>query len=252
LLHGSLFNALTWNKVFDFFDRQGRLLAYDQIPYGLSEKLVDGDWNGENPYSPEAAVEQLFALLDELGVDSAVLVGHSYGGSLAIQAAMTQPDRIDALILVDAAPYVQEEMPGWLTNLPQVRRLGPLLARQFGQNETIMRQMYLDPDSMLDERLPLTQINTQVEDWDSALWEYLSAWRVDADEIAARIPDIEQPALIIAGDSDAVVPVSDSQRLHSEMPNSELVILPSCGHVPQEECTEDFEVAVSTWLSTQW
>ncbi|MEZ4727022.1 MAG: hypothetical protein R3E79_07810 [Caldilineaceae bacterium] len=49
LLHGSVYNAFTWNQVIDFFDERGRVIAYDQIPYGLSEKLVAGDWSGPNP-----------------------------------------------------------------------------------------------------------------------------------------------------------------------------------------------------------
>ncbi len=97
--------------------------------------------------------------------------------------------------------------------------------------------------------MTLTTIHTQVEDWDVALWAYLRAWGVDTPDFVTRIPIIQQPALVITGDSDAVVPVSDSQRLDSELPNSELVILPSCGHVPQEECPEAFEEAVDPWLS---
>jgi len=45
LLHGSNFNAFTWNEVIDDFGKYGRVVAYDQIPYGLSEKLVEGDWS---------------------------------------------------------------------------------------------------------------------------------------------------------------------------------------------------------------
>ena len=51
LLHGSLFNAFTWNEVMDFFSERGQIIAYDQIPYGLSEKLVAGDWTERNPYT---------------------------------------------------------------------------------------------------------------------------------------------------------------------------------------------------------
>ncbi|MFN2203079.1 MAG: alpha/beta fold hydrolase [Caldilineaceae bacterium] len=251
LLHGSLFNAFTWIEVTDLFGREGQVVAYDQIPYGLSEKLVAGDWTGPNPYTPEAAVDQLFSFLDELDLDTIVLVGHSYGGTLAVQAALAQPDRVEALILVDPAVYVQEEMPGWLLNLPQVRRLGPFFARQLGQNDAFLRQMYLNPDPIIDERMNLTRINTRIQNWDVALWEYLRAWRVNTLELATRISEIQQPALVITGDSDNVVPTTDSQRLDSELPDSELVILPSCGHVPQEECPDAFEEAVDTWLS-QW
>jgi len=249
LLHGSLFNAFTWNEVMDFFSERGHVIAYDQIPYGLSEKLVAGDWTGRNPYTSEAAVEQLFLFLDALDVNKVILVGSSYGGTLAIQAALAQPERVESLILVDAAVYVQEEMPAWLLELPQVRRLGPLFARQLGQSEAFIRQTYSNPDQISAERMTLTMIHTQVENWDVAYWEYLRVWGANTSDYTAHIPEIQQPALVISGDSDAIVPVTDSQRLNSELPNSRLAILPACGHVPQEECPELFEEAVNTWLS---
>ncbi len=99
--------------------------------------------------------------------------------------------------------------------------------------------------------MALTGIHTQVEDWDRALWEYLRIWRSDTPDLAAQIPEVQQPALVIAGDSDAIVAVADSQRLDSELPNSELIISPSCGHVPQEECPDALEEAVNTWLTQQ-
>jgi pimeloyl-ACP methyl ester carboxylesterase len=249
LLHGSLFNAFTWNQVMDFFAERGRAIAYDQVPYGLSEKLVAGDWTEGNPYSSDAAVDQLFSFLDALDVGNVVLVGNSYGGVIAVQAALAQPERVEALILVDAAVYVQEEMPAWLMDLPQMRRLGPLFARQLGRNEAFLRQTYLNPDQITDERIALTGIHTQVANWDLALWEYLRAWSVDISVLAAQLGEIQQPALVVSGDGDTVVPVSDSQRLDSDLPNSELVILPTCGHVPQEECPEAFTEAVDAWLS---
>jgi pimeloyl-ACP methyl ester carboxylesterase len=248
LLHGSMYNVFTWNEVMDFFGEHGRVIAYDQIPYGLSEKLTAGDWTGTNPYTSEAAVDQLFLFLDALGVDSVILVGNSYGGVLAVQTALDQPERVEALILVDAAVYVQEEMPAFVMELPQAQHMGPLFARQLGQNEAFIRQTYLDPSRISDERMNLTMIHSEIEDWDLALWEYLRVWGTDTPDFVSRISEIQQPALILTGDSDAVVPVEDSQRLDNELPNSELVILPSCGHVPQEECPEAFESAVDEWL----
>jgi pimeloyl-ACP methyl ester carboxylesterase len=249
LLHGSNFNSYTWTEVFEFFGQRGRVIAYDQIPYGLSEKLVTGDWNDRNPYSPAAAIDQLFLFLDELDVERMILVGNSYGGALAVQAALAHPERVQALILVDAAVYVEEEMPAWLFDLPQMRRLGPPFARQLGKSEAFIRQTYLDPDQISDERMELTTIMTKVEEWDMAYWEYLRVWGADTPDYITQIPEIQQPVLIISGDSDAIVPVSDSQKLHAELPNSELVILPSCGHVPQEECPDIFKEAVNGWLS---
>ena len=248
LLHGSLFNAFTWSEVMDFFAARGRVIAYDQIPYGLSEKLVAGDWQAENPYAGDAAVRQLFAFLDELDAGKVILVGNSYGGTLAVQATLAQPDRVDGLILVDAAVYVEEGLPAWLMGLPQVQRLGRLFARQLGRSEAFLRQTYFDPNKIDAQRMERTTIHTQVADWDEALWEYLQVWETSADT-AARVGEIQQPTLVISGENDAIVPVDDSRRLLAELPNAELVILPACGHVPQEECPNAFEGAVEAWLA---
>ena len=249
LLHGSNFNAYTWTEVIDFFGEQGRVIAYDQIPYGLSEKLVEGDWSGKNPYADTAAVEQLFILMDELNVENAILVGNSYGATLAVRAALANPDRIDGLILGDAAVYVSEEMPASVMNSAQMQRIGPLFARMIGGSEAFIQQTYLNTDLLTEERMAQTLILTQVQDWDTAYWEYLQVWGSDGPDHVAQIPNIEQPTLVISGDSDAIVPVEDSERLNAELPNSELVILPNCGHVPQEECPEIFEEAVDAWLN---
>lgn len=248
LLHGSVFNAFTWNEVIDFFDERGRVIAYDQVPYGLSEKLVEGDWSGPNPYSADASVEQLITLLDMLDVDQAILVGNSYGAVPAVQAALTHPERVEALILADSAVYVQESLPAWLINLPQIQRLGPLFARMIGDSESFVRQTYLDPTAVDGERLRLTLIHTEVEGWDDALWAYLQEWGTSPADVAGQLPAIQQPTLVITGDSDAIVPVADSERLAFELPNAEYNLLPSCGHVPQEECPALFESVVEEWL----
>jgi pimeloyl-ACP methyl ester carboxylesterase len=251
LLHGSLFNAFTWNEVLDFFDDHGRVIAYDQIPYGLSEKLVDGDWRGANPYSSDAAVEQLITLLDTLGVEKAILVGNSYGSVLALQAATTYPERVEALILADSAVYVQESVPEWVVNLPQVQHLGPLLGRAIGDSEAFVRQTYLDPSAIDEERLRLTLIHTEVSAWDEAMWAYLQAWGTTPNDLLPQLTTISQPALVLTGDSDAIVPVEDSERLANALPNAQYRVLANCGHVPQEECPIQFEEAVAAWLATR-
>ena len=249
LLHGSNFNSFTWNKVIDIFGKYGRVIAYDQIPYGLSEKLVEGDWTGQNPYTSAAAVNQLFSFLDALEIDNVILVGNSYGGTLAVQATQANSGRVDGLILVDAAVYVQEEMPAWVMNLPQMKHIGPLFARKLGQSKAFFNMTYFDPEQISEDRMSLTTIQTQVTNWDYAYWEYLRAWGTETPDIISMISTLKQPVLVISGEFDNVVPQSDSEKLNSELPNSEIVILSDCGHVPQEECPLAFGNTISTWLS---
>ena len=249
LLHGFTFNSFTWNQVLSVFAENGGAVAYDRIPFGLSERLTTNDWQGANPYSPEATLEQLFLFMDRLRIRSAILVGNSAGGTLAVRAALAKPERVDGLILVGAAIYdPPRKFSALLAKLPQVRRLGPLIARPVGANEALLRSTFADPDRIGSSTRMLRAMNTRVYNWDLALWEFLAAatWQPD---LTTQIGEIEQPVLVVSGDDDGLVPVADSARLDSELPNSRLAVLPNCGHVPQEECPEEFIDAVAAWLA---
>lgn len=164
LLHGSMYNAYTWQEVFEPMAELGRTVAYDQIPFGLSEKLTEGSWSSQNPYTQSSAIRQLISLLDGLGIDKAVLVGNSYGGTLAVRAAQEYPQRVEGLILVDPALYVNESMPSWLLESRQMHNLGPAFARMLGTSKSFFTSCYADQELFDQERKARTLINTNVED----------------------------------------------------------------------------------------
>ena len=92
-----------WEPVVAALGPSVRTLAYDRPPFGLSERLVAGDWTEANPYAPDAAVTQLFALPDTQGIERAILVGNSAAGTLALRAAPAKPERVAGLPLVPPA-----------------------------------------------------------------------------------------------------------------------------------------------------
>lgn len=246
LLHGSVFNLSTWSAVIDDFALRGRVIAYDQAPYGLSEKPVRGDWTGRSPLEPEAVTDRLIQLMDALSVERATLVGNSYGAVLALRVADAHPDRVDALILGNAAVYVNESLPEWVVDLPQVQHLGPLLARAIGGSESFLASTWTEPGAMPPERMAMSLIHTKVRNWDLGLWSYLEDWRTP--DMAPVVARLSHPLLIVSGTEDAIVPIEDSHRLHDSVPGSVLTLLPECGHVPQEECPNAYLRAVSEWL----
>jgi len=248
LLHGSMYNLFTWDEVFDEFSSKGRTIAYDQAPYGLSEKLIAGDWTGENPYTQKAAVEQLVTFLDALKLEQVYLVGSSYGGTLAVRTAIEYKERVAGLILVDAAVFVSESMPGWLVNSPQMTNVGPLMARSMGSGTSFYENCYADPNVFSGERKDNSMIMTEVNNWDFALWQYLKAWSDVSFDFESRIPEIKVPALVISGEEDKVVPVADSEKLNSLIPNSKLLLIPNIGHLPHEEAPEQFIEIVFSWI----
>lgn len=249
LIHGSVFNSATWDAVMEDFATRGRVIAYDRAPYGLSEKIQPGDWTGAPPIGADAGVARVTALMDALGVEKAVLVGNSYGAVIAARAAAAHPERIEALVLGDAAIYVNENMPGWLMRAPQVEHLGPLLARGIGSSEAFVKATWAHPEALSAARLAKTLSHTGVEGWNSAFFAYLQNWTTP--DMAPIIAGLDLPALVITGDSDGVVPVADSERLHDALPGSDYAVLPDCGHVPQEECPDAFADAVLGWIDSR-
>ena len=252
LLHGFNYNLHSWDRVFDVFAAQGRVVAYDRLPFGLSERLVDGDWSGPNPYTGEAAQAQLLALLDELGISRAVLVGNSAGGQLAVEFALAHPARVAGLILVGPAIYRGGVPPwaGWLLQLPQVDHLGPLLIRRFGTNEMFNNLGYADPAALSDAARALSANTFAVANWDAALWEFNAATGAPPD-LGPALPGLTLPVLIIQGEGDRIVPPEESVRAAEALPNASLVMLPGCGHFPQDECPQAFSDALTEWLQEE-
>ena len=253
LLHGFAGSLFTWDAVFDDFAAKGRVLAYDRPPFGLSERLVVGDWTEANPYSPDAAVSQLFALLDEQGIERAILVGNSAGGTLALRAALAQPERVAGLILVSPAVMAGGGAPAFVQPLlrsPQLQRLGPLIARALlGQGDTLESRAYYDASLVTAEQRVRSRLGVQVENWDRALWEFTAASQ--ASNLTETLAEIAVPVLVVSGENDLVVPASQSIALGGRLPNAEVVVIPACGHLAQEECPVALLDAVNGWLAEQ-
>ena len=229
----------------------GTVIAFDRPGMGLTSRPLQGEWSGENPYTPEAQADLTAALLDELGVQKAVLVGHSAGGTTALLTTLRHPEKVQALVLVDAAVYGQTGTPAWfrpLLVLPQMRRLGPVLVRSITRwGEAAIQAAWSDPNKITLEIISGYKKPLQAENWDRALWELtLASHPLGLDE---RLDDIPVPALVITGDGDHIVPTAASTRLAAELPDAELAVIPDCGHVPHEERPEQFLQAVMDFVA---
>ncbi len=257
LLHGFGASTFSWREVMGPLSEMGTVVAFDRPGFGLTERPMPGEWEGEgrglaalSPYSPEAQADITVGLMDALGIERAVLVGNSAGGTVALLTALTYPERVEALVLVDAAVYTGGGTPGWLRpllNTPQMRHLGPLVARSI-QNwgVDLGRSAWHDPNKLTPEIWEGYARPFRVENWDRALWEVTRASHPL--NLPQRLGEVTVPVLVITGDDDRIVPTEQSIRLAGEIPGAELVVIPECGHIPQEECPEPFLRAVEEFL----
>ena len=101
LLHGYGASVYSWRGVMPPLAEFGTVIAYDRPAFGFTERPLPAEWKGNiNPYRSSSQPEILIGLMDELGIEQAVLVGHSAGGRVAVLTALTYPERISALVLV--------------------------------------------------------------------------------------------------------------------------------------------------------
>jgi pimeloyl-ACP methyl ester carboxylesterase len=254
LLHGFGASIYSWREVMEPLAEDAQVVAFDRPAFGLTERPLPGDssWPGYNPYTGEAQVDLTVGLMDALGIPDAVLVGNSAGGTVAAETALAYPDRVRALILVDAAIYTGGGSPAWvrpLLNTPQMGRLGPLLARGIQSwGRDFGRSAWHDPSKIPSDYWEHYERPLQAQHWDRGLWQLTRSSRPST--VPDRLDDLTMPVLVITGDDDRIVPTEQSVQLAAALPNAELVVIPACGHVPQEECPAPWLAAVETFLNS--
>ena len=250
LLHGFGASQYSWREVIPTLAETHTVYAYDRPAFGLTERPTD--WEGENPYSRTASVSQLHALLDTWEVEQAILVGNSAGGGVAMEYTLLHPERVKALVLVSPAlgggggPYSRYR---WLFNTPQMQRIGPVLVRSISESglDTIT-QAWHDPSRQPADTILLYTKPLKAENWDFALWQFTTASQPSS--LPEQLDEFSLPVLVITGDDDRIVPTQGTIENAGKIPGAELVVLPACGHVPQEECPEAFLEATNAFLTT--
>jgi pimeloyl-ACP methyl ester carboxylesterase len=243
LLHGFGAYLFSFEPVIADLAEYGTVIAFDRPAFGFTERPILDNWVGPNPYTAEFSANLTISLMDNLGVEKAILVGHSAGAAVALLAYYQHPERVKALVMEDAAVYGGGGAPSYITALawlPQVQRLGPLLVRSIaGESgtDTIYLAWHDDsrvtPDTIEGYRRPL-----MAQDWDYALWQFtLAAHPLGLER---NFSSIDVPTLVITGSDDQIVPTVQSVNLASEIPGAVLVVIPECGHIPHEETPSAF------------
>lgn len=203
LLHGAANDWHEWEKNIAALSRSFRIYAPDLPGYGLSQMP-------EAPISPSWGAEFLKDFLMAMGIQSAHFVGHSMGGIGVLSFALTYPEKVKKLILVDSGGLGEFSRRGrWLFNLTSgMRRLA-------------------------GKEKKLTFAESSSDDW----------------IFLDRLPELKPPTMIVWGDNDMYLPASQARQAHSLIPNCRLHIFPRCGHAPQREYTEEFNRLVCQFLS---
>jgi pimeloyl-ACP methyl ester carboxylesterase len=241
LIHGFASSTLVWSKVFLRLASEGyRVIALDMLGFGYSGKPKNGE------YTIAGQAKILVRLLDRLGIPRALFIGSSYGGAVAATCALDYPERIEKLVLVGAVSN-NRPLAFKLMRVFSSRVVGdvvsPLLIGSRRLLRRRMKRVYDRHSWVLDERRVYARhLILRPAGAHRAIIRTVRGW--DAERISRDAHLIQHPTLLLWGENDLEIPLSDGERLHAEIPGSRLIVFLNCGHVPHEEYPEAFTEVV--------
>ncbi len=245
LIHGIGASMFAWRDVFAEFAKDYTVYALDLKGHGLSDKPDHGD------YSPFGMADLVAGFMDTLGIEAARVIGISMGGAIGIALAVRHPTRVRQLVAISPAGYPLDYhvMPliARLAANPVGAAVAGLMLRQRRSVEMYLRQCHYDPDRMCTPEmvdgyfLPLLTPGT-------GSVVALLARDFAQTSLAHRLKEVAAPTLIIWGQHDAIIPMHWGSRFQRDIPNAQLVVIPKCGHCPQEEKTEEFLETVNRFF----
>jgi pimeloyl-ACP methyl ester carboxylesterase len=249
LIHGSgaLIQDFTVSGLVDGLSGRHRVIVFDRPGYGYSTRPRGRIW------TPRAQAEVLDKALDQLGVEQATVLGHSWGTLVAVALALRFPSRVRALVLASGYYFPTARLDIALLSFPAVPVIGdvmrytvlPLLGRLLLPR--IVRDLF--------EPAPVPERFDRLFPAEMALRP--SQLRASAAETALMLPavmelqacyrDLKVPVTIAAGTEDKRVDVGrQSRRLHEEIPQSRFLALPGLGHMVPHLAPDQVMRAVQT------
>lgn len=227
LLHGFGASLHTWDDWAEALSARFRVIRLDLPGFGLTGPDPTGD------YSDARSLAVLLALMDRLGLAQASLIGSSMGGRIAWTFAARHPERVERLVLMAPDGFASfgraygdaPKVPVMMRVLPYVMPV-PLLRRSAAA-------AYADPATLTEPLLERYRDMLLAPGVRQAILD-----RVGQHVLADPVPllrGIRAPVLLVWGEQDRMVPVTNAADYEAALPDSRRVVFPELGHVPQEE-----------------
>ena len=247
LLHGQPGSEADWQLVTERLPAQLRVVAADRPGYGSNPRPAAGF---------AANARAVLHELDARGIQRAVLVGHSYGGGVALATAHLAPHRVEAVVLLASVG------PGCVTRWDRLLaapgagplcalvawRLTPWLARARLALIAWRRNRPLTPDEHVN-----WQVWAHVSHGHGALWRtFLTEQRAllrELDDLVAGLPSVQAPVLLLADPADRLVPFDTARRLARALPDARLQLVAGGGHHLPRRASDAVADAIAAFMA---
>ena len=232
-IHGFGASIFSWRKNLEPLSTYHRVCAPDLPGFGYSDKPLDAD------YSIDAYADFMIQFMDRLKIEKAVLVGHSLGGGIALLTSLKYPDRVLALVLLDAEAYpITPPLMLKVAKLPGIRSVVHRAIGEWVVRVSLQRSFH-DPSLITEPLIKEYYRPFLTENGKAAPIRVLQAMDFEKlQELPGRYRNIKKKTLIIWGREDQISGIHLARKLKKDLPNSRLRIIPECGHLVQEEKPE--------------
>lgn len=239
LVHGFSASLQTWEPWVENLKHDYRVISVDLPGHGLS-RCIDNDTIGTQQF-----IDTINRVADTLKIDRFTLAGNSMGGGAAWAYALAHPDRLEGLVLVDAAGWPRDEEESG--SRPFIFRLLDIgLARQLMRDLDMtplirdgLKDSFGNPSFVTEEMVERYASLARAPCHREALLQ-LSAGRGDRTEATEELlKAITAPTLVMHGENDNLIPAAHGERFAAAIPGAELKLYPGIGHLPQEEIAEE-------------
>jgi pimeloyl-ACP methyl ester carboxylesterase len=235
LLHGLGGSSVVWNFNIGPLAEKYHVVVPDQIGFGKSDKpLVN--------YRIRTYVDFLDQFCKQLKIERATLVGNSMGGWIAAMFTAAFPDRVDKLVLVDAAGYT----PPKDFDMRTLFGLNP--TTRAGMKVLVAKVFYnkaFQTDAAIDQAIA-TRIAAGDGYTINSITESIIRGEDFLDDV---VKTIKRPTLIVWGRQDGLVPLADGEHFNKDIVGSKMIVIEQCGHVPNLEKPGEFNAALLKFLA---
>jgi len=226
LLHGFDSSLLEHRHIYPLLAAQGETWALDLLGFGFSDRPK------HISYNPQTIKEHLYCFWRKMINRPVVLVASSMGGATAIDFAVTYPDAVGKLVLMNSVGYSGSFYLGKLLIEP-IDWLAVEFLRQRRVQALFWGKTFALIDSKIEDVLRCATLPSQMPNWNVAIADFTRSGGYYG--LANRIPLITQPSLILWGDRDEMLGTAAAVEFEQAIADSRLIWLPGVGHTPHWE-----------------